>query len=72
MAPNQKLKLCGVDGVHPNYETIQRREYPLTTEVYAVVRADLAQESLAYRLQNWVLTGDGQDVVTESGYVALR
>jgi phosphate transport system substrate-binding protein len=27
MAPNQKLRLLGVDGVQPNYENIQTREY---------------------------------------------
>jgi len=72
MAPNQKLKLLGVEGIVPNYKTIQSREYPLTTEVYAVVRTDLPEDSLAMRLRDWVLTEEGQAEVTESGYVALR
>jgi phosphate transport system substrate-binding protein len=72
MAPNQELKLCGVDGVIPNFETIQAREYPFTTEVYAVMRADLSTESVAYRLRDWVLSSEGQAVVAESGYVPLE
>jgi phosphate transport system substrate-binding protein len=72
MAPNQQLKLCGVDGVVPDYESIQSRAYPFTTEVYAVVRADQPNDSLAYLLREWVLTTDGQSTVSESGYVPLR
>jgi phosphate transport system substrate-binding protein len=72
MAPNQELKLCGVDGVIPNFENIQTRTYPFTTEVYAVIRTDLSTESVAYRLRDWVLSTEGQAIVAESGYVPLK
>jgi len=72
MAPSQELKLCGVDGVVPSFESIQSREYPFTTEVYAVVRSDLPTDSVAYRLMEWVLSAEGQAVVAESGYVPLE
>jgi phosphate transport system substrate-binding protein len=72
MAPNQKLKLCGVEGVIPDYKSIQSRSYPYTTEVYAVMRTDQPPDSLAYLLRDWVLTADGQATVAESGYVPLR
>ena len=72
MAPNEKLKLCGVDGMVPDFESIQSRTYPFTTEVYAVIRADLPPESIAYRLRDWVLSSEGQAVVAESGYVPLK
>lgn len=69
MAPNEEIKLCAVEGVMPTEETIRARTYPLTTEVYVVVRADLAPESAAYRLRDWLLSAEGQAVVAESGYV---
>lgn len=72
MAPNEQLKLCGVDGVVPDFESIQSRAYPFTTEVYAVIRADLPPESSAYRLRDWVLSAEGQEIVAESGYVPLQ
>jgi len=72
MAPNESLKLCGVNGVVPSFETIQARIYPFTTEVYSVIRADLPTDSIAFRLRNWVLSTEGQAVVAESGYVPLE
>jgi phosphate transport system substrate-binding protein len=61
-----------VEGVIPDYKSIQSRSYPYTTEVYAVVRTDQPHDSLAYLIRDWVLTADGQATVTKSGYVPLR
>lgn len=71
MAPNEKLKLCGVGGVVPGFETIQSRAYPFATEVYAVIRGDLDPESNARKLRDWLLSSAGQAVVKESGYVPV-
>jgi phosphate transport system substrate-binding protein len=72
MAPNERLKLCGVDGVVPDSKSIQSKTYPFTTEVYAVVRQDEPRDSIAYRLRAWLLSTAGQEVVASSGYVPLR
>lgn len=72
IAPNENVRLCGVDGVLPDAETIRARAYPLTTEVYAAIRDDLDRESTAYWLWEWLLTEAGQAVVAESGYVPVR
>ena len=72
MAPNDKLKLLGIDGVVPSSETIGQRSYSLATEVYAAVRADLDPQSSARKLHDWLLTAQGQAVVAESGYVRAR
>jgi phosphate transport system substrate-binding protein len=69
MAPNELIKLLGVDEIIPSHETIQTRQYPFTTEVYAVVRADSPPMSGAIRLRDWLLSPAGQKVVEESGYV---
>ena len=72
MAPNERLKLCAVDGVVPDSKSIQSKTYPFTTEVYAVVRQDEPQDSIAYRLRAWLFSAAGQEVIASSGYVPLR
>lgn len=68
MAPNEYIKLIAVDGVQPTLETIKEREYPFTSEVYSVTRADSSPTSLAVRLRDWLLTPEGQELVAQSGY----
>jgi len=69
MAGSPNTELLAVDGVMPAYNTIQSREYPYTTEVYAVVRKSSNKDSAELRLRDWLLTDEGQAVVRESGYV---
>ena len=72
MAPNEKLKLCAVDGITPGADTIGQKSYPLVTEVYAVIRTELDTQSNAFKLREWLLTAEGQGVVEESGYVPVQ
>ncbi len=69
MAPNDSLKLMGVNGIIPGYSTLRNKEYRYTTDVYAVIRGDLDLSSTAYLLYRWLMTEDGQAVVSESGYI---
>lgn len=64
-------KLIGVEGVLPTPATIADGSYPLVTEVYAVVRADLPAKNPAVLLRDWLLTPDGQAVIASSGFVPL-
>ncbi|MBN1812384.1 MAG: substrate-binding domain-containing protein [Anaerolineae bacterium] len=70
--PDRRVKRIAIDGVAPTSANIADRTYPLTTEVYAVVREDTPQDSTARVLRDWLLTDEGQAVVAESGYVPLR
>jgi phosphate transport system substrate-binding protein len=72
MFPHNRVQLIGIDGVQPTSENIASRAYPLTTEVYVVVRADMPPESTAVLLRDWLLTEEGQAVIAESGYVPIR
>ncbi len=72
MFPDKHVKLIGINGVRPTSDSIAKRAYPLTTEVYAVIRESMPPDSSAVLLQNWLLTAEGQAVVKESGYVSLR
>jgi phosphate transport system substrate-binding protein len=71
MQPHPNIKLCGVNGVVPSYDTIMSRQYVFTSEVYAVVRGDLDSDSTTYALMEWLLSEEGQAVVKESGYVPI-
>ncbi len=72
MVTNDDVEFIGVNGVEPTSRTIRDRTYPLTTEVYAVVRKDLSPEDAAMQLRNWLLTSDGQYTIELSGYVAIQ
>jgi phosphate transport system substrate-binding protein len=69
MAPNDYLKLLAVNGVVPQRSTLKSREYTYTTEVFAVIRENLAPSTNAYLLYQWLMTEEGQDVVDECGYI---
>ncbi|MCJ7823931.1 MAG: substrate-binding domain-containing protein [Anaerolineales bacterium] len=69
--PHERVKMIAVDGVHPTSENIADRSYPLTTEVYAVIRGDAHQESAARLLLDWLQTAEGQAAIAESGYVPI-
>lgn len=72
MFPHQYVKMIGVNGVVPTSDSIASRSYPLTAEVYVVVRKDTPSDSTAIALRDWLLTDEGQKVVAESGYVPIR
>ena len=71
IAPGEHIKLAAVEGVMPTTATIADGSYPLVTDVYAVIRADEWVSHPAVRLRDWLLTGTGQAVVAESGYVPV-
>jgi phosphate transport system substrate-binding protein len=61
-----------IDGIYPDPATIGNRTYPLTTEVYAIIRSDLDQNSMAYKLYEWLRTSEAaKSVLTECGFVPL-
>jgi phosphate transport system substrate-binding protein len=72
MFTSETVKMIGVDGIYPTSESISQWKYPLTTEVYVVIRENTSEDSTARLLRNWLLTEAGQAVVAESGYVPVR
>jgi phosphate transport system substrate-binding protein len=69
--PHENVKMIAIDSVYPASENIAARDYPLTTEVYAVIREDTSEKHEARLLLDWLLTNEGQAVVAKSGYVPL-
>jgi len=70
--PNEDVKLLGVDGVIPTSDSIANGSYPLTTEVYSVIRQEMSPDHTAVLLRNWLLTEEGQAIIKESGYVPIQ
>ena len=68
--PNN-TKTIAINGINPDKESISRNSYPLVTEVYAVIRSDLSESSMAYKVYEWLQTEAGKGVISESGYVAI-
>ena len=64
---NQQVKILSFDGVSPTRETILSGEYPLSTNYFAVIRADTPQEHSARKIINWLLTPSGQTAVETAG-----
>ena len=68
---NQAVKMLELNGVYPSEENIQNGSYPFIAEFYAVYRADSQNENIP-RLINWILSPDGQRLIKECGYVAIK
>ena len=63
------VKSISVNGIYPDKQTISNKTYPYVAEVYAVIRTDLDNSSMAYRLYEWLQTEEGKQVISESGYI---
>lgn len=59
-----------VNGIYPDATTMKNRTYPLTTEVYAIIRSDLDHGSTAYKLYEWLLTDAAKMVLEECGFLS--
>ena len=66
------IKLLGVNGVKPSYETIKDGSYPIQTAYYIVMRKDEPENSSARKLANAMLSNRGQAVAKEAGYVPVK
>ncbi len=71
MWKNDKVKLMAVDGIYPDKKTIEDGTYPIRTAYYAVIRSDEPEDSNARKLQDWILSDQGQEIAEEAGYVKL-
>jgi phosphate transport system substrate-binding protein len=63
------VKSIAVNGINPTRASISDRSYPYVAEVYAVIRTDLNELSLAYKIYEWLQTENGRQVIGESGYI---
>ena len=71
MKKNDNIKLLSIDGIAPNYESIQSGEYPFVSEFYSVIRKSEPKDSPARALHEWMLTPEAQNLMSSENYVAL-
>lgn len=71
MYKNDQLKYLGINGVVPNYQTIQDGSYPIRTAYYIVTRKGDANKNVA-KLKDAMLSARGQRVASEAGYVPIK
>lgn len=68
---NEKISFLSVNGVPPTRENIKSGNYPICMPFYAVVRkGERTQEMDAFL--GWILSDEGQSLVTASGYAAVK
>lgn len=64
------VKSLTVNGIVPDKKNISNRKYPLIAEVYLIIRSDLDENSMAYKLYELLLTDAAKPVINASGYIA--
>ena len=69
---SNRLKLLAVDGVLPSDETIADGSYPLAGYNYLVLRADTPEDAPARKLAAFMLSPEGQELVSLAGFGPLR
>ena len=67
---NNKIRLLSVNGVEPSQENIANGSYPLKKPFYMVVRKGERTEEMN-KFMDWVLSEEGQFLVSASGYAAI-
>lgn len=68
---NEAVKMLSLNGVYPSAENIQNGSYPIIAQFYAIYRADNDNPNVPI-LIDWLLSGEGQTIIQESGYVAIN
>ena len=71
MKRDGRLKTVAVDGVLPEPSRVASGEYPLTTPLYILTRADLRSDDALFKLRAWLGSMNGQKVLAEAGYMPV-
>jgi len=66
------LKIIAVDGTQPGTETIRSGDYPFINPYYVVIGAGESENSPARIMYTWMLSEEGQRLVSLEGYVSMR
>jgi phosphate transport system substrate-binding protein len=60
-----------IDGVDPTPATMRNGTYPLTTEVYAIIRSDQDRGSMGWKLYEWLRSEEAKAVLEECGFTTI-
>lgn len=65
------LKLLKIDGVAPTVDSIRTGDYPFVNGYYSCIAASAPADAPARRLQRWLLSEAGQELLRMEGYVPV-
>lgn len=68
---NENVKMISLNGIAPTKENIQNGKYPLASNFYAVYRKANKNPNVE-KLIEWILSPEGQKIISENGYVPLK
>lgn len=68
---NEDVKMLSLGGIYPSAENIRNASYPVVAQFYAIYRADNTNENIPV-LIDWILSGEGQTLIEECGYVRIN
>lgn len=67
------IKLLAVDGIYPDTDSIKSGEYPYVTQLYAITVANREDAKSTIELfLDWMIGPQGQQIVSDTGYVAIQ
>lgn len=78
MAANDQIRLLALDGVAPTKESIRDGSYPISDSFFAITAAPIGapdpreSDPELDAFLDWLLSDQGQRIVEECGYVAVR
>jgi phosphate transport system substrate-binding protein len=71
MVKNKEIRLLEINGIAPSTKSILDQSYPFSAEFYAVtIKGKETPQTTAFI--EWILSPQGQSLVSQTGYVALR
>lgn len=65
------VKILTINGIAPTPETIENGTYPISGNIYAIYRKGEKNENV-YKLVDFMLSPEGQNIVERSGYIPLK
>lgn len=68
---NPSVKLISVNGVYPDENSIKDGSYPIVSQFYAIYRSDNETDNVR-ALVNWLLSDEGQELISACGYVGIK
>lgn len=71
MSVNSDVKILSLNGVYPDEKTIASKEYPISSNFYAVYDSSNKNGNVKV-LIDFILSEKGQQIVKQSGYVPLN
>jgi len=68
--PDSEVPKIAINNIFPDEKTVKNGTYPFISKVHVAIRSDLAHNSMAYRLSDWLESNEAKSVIIEAGFVS--